>query len=177
MGVTIRAGAPKPDIATADAFKRALQDAKTISYSDGPSGVYIASLLQRLGLAEEMKAKTRLAKGRPVADLVAKGEAEIGMQQITEILPVKGAELLGPLPDELQNIIVYAAGIGAAAKRGRCGPRVRHVSGDAGGCARDQGHGHGAGLTHRPEALGGRLSHPPAPQMCLRHRTFVPISA
>jgi molybdate transport system substrate-binding protein len=116
VGVAIRAGAPKPDIATADAFKRALQNAKAISYSDGPSGVYIASLLQRLGLAEEMKAKTRLAKGRPVADLVAKGEAEIGMQQITEILPVKGAELLGPLPDELQSIIVYAAGIGAAAK-------------------------------------------------------------
>ena len=64
-----------------------------------------------------MKAKTRLAKGRPVADLVAKGEAEIGMQQITEILPVKGAELLGPLPGELQNIIVYAAGIGAAARQ------------------------------------------------------------
>jgi molybdate transport system substrate-binding protein len=117
VGVAIRAGAPKPDIASADAFTRALQDAKTISYSDGPSGVYIASLLQRLGLADEMKTKTRLAKGRPVADLVANGEAEIGMQQITEILPVKGAELLGPLPGELQNIIVYAAGIGAAARQ------------------------------------------------------------
>jgi molybdate transport system substrate-binding protein len=117
VGVTIRAGAPKPDIATAEAFRRMLVAARTISYSDGPSGVYIASLLRRLGLAEEMKARTRLARGRPVADLVAKGEAEIGMQQITEILPVKGAELLGPLPDELQNIIVYAAGIGVASKQ------------------------------------------------------------
>jgi molybdate transport system substrate-binding protein len=117
VGVTIRAGALKPDIATAEAFRRTLMAARTISYSDGPSGVYIASLLQRLGLAEQMKAKIRLASGRPVADLVAKGEAEIGMQQITEILPVKGAELLGPLPDELQNIIVYAAGIGIASKQ------------------------------------------------------------
>ncbi|MGH6740029.1 MAG: molybdate ABC transporter substrate-binding protein [Bradyrhizobium sp.] len=116
VGVTIRAGASKPDIATAEAFRRTLMAARTISYSDGPSGVYIASLLARLGFAEEMSAKTRLAQGRPVADLVAKGEAEIGMQQITEILPVTGAELLGPLPDELQNIIVYAAGIGTAAR-------------------------------------------------------------
>jgi molybdate transport system substrate-binding protein len=116
VGVTIRAGATKPDISTPAAFVHALQKAGTIAYSDGPSGVYVASLLGRLGLAEEMKAKTRLAKGRPVADLVSKGEADIGMQQITEILPVKGAELLGPLPDELQNIIVYTAGVGAAAK-------------------------------------------------------------
>jgi molybdate transport system substrate-binding protein len=121
IGVAIREGAPKPDIASAAAFKRVLRNASTISYSDGPSGVYVASLLERLGLAEAMKAKTRLAQGRPVADLVAKGEAEIGMQQITEILPVKGAELLGPLPDELQNVIVYAAGIGSHAQASGAG--------------------------------------------------------
>jgi molybdate transport system substrate-binding protein len=115
VGVAIRAGARRPDIATADAFRQTLRNAQTISYSDGPSGVYVASLLQRLGLAQDLQDRIRLAKGRPVADLVAKGEAEIGMQQITEILPVPGAELLGPLPDELQNIIVYAAGIGAQA--------------------------------------------------------------
>lgn len=115
IGVTVREGTHKPDIATAMSFKCALQNAATIAYSDGPSGVYIASLLQRLGLAEEMKARIRLASGRPVADLVAKGEAEIGMQQITEILPVKGAVLVGPLPPELQSVIIYAAGIGARA--------------------------------------------------------------
>ena len=110
VGVAVREGAPKPDITTVDAFKRMLRQARTIAYSDGPSGLYIAGLLERLGLAEAMKPKTRLTTG-PVAELVARGEAEIGLQQIVAILPVKGAELAGPLPEELQNIIVYAAGI------------------------------------------------------------------
>jgi len=110
VGLAVREGAPKPDIGTVAAFKRTLQDAKSIGYSDGPSGAYIADLLVRLGIADEMKPKTRLT-GRPVAEIVAEGEAEVGMQQIVAILPVKGAELVGPLPGELQNIIVYAAGI------------------------------------------------------------------
>ena len=110
VGLAVRAGAPKPDIGTVAALKRALQEAQTIGYSDGPSGAYIADLLVRLGIADEMKPKTRLTS-RPVAEIVAEGEAEIGMQQIVAILPVKGAELVGPLPGELQNIIVYAAGI------------------------------------------------------------------
>jgi molybdate transport system substrate-binding protein len=109
IGLAVRAGAPKPDIGTVGAFTRALQDARSITYSDGPSGTYVASLLDRLGLAQEMKPKTRLTTG-PVAELLARGEAEIGIQQIVAILPVKGAELVGPLPGELQNIIVYAAG-------------------------------------------------------------------
>jgi molybdate transport system substrate-binding protein len=110
----VRAGAPKPDIGTVAAFRRTLRQARSIAYSDGPSGLYIASLLERLGLAEEMKPKTRLTTG-PVAELVATGEAEIGMQQIVAILPVKGAELAGPLPGELQNVIIYAAGLPAGA--------------------------------------------------------------
>jgi molybdate transport system substrate-binding protein len=110
VGLAVRAGAPKPDIGTVAALKHTLQEAKTIGYSDGPSGAYIADLLVRLGIADEMKPKTRLTS-RPVAEIVAEGEAEIGMQQIVAILPVKGAELVGPLPGELQNIIVYAAGI------------------------------------------------------------------
>ena len=110
VGLAVRAGAPKPDIGTVAALKRTLQEAKSIGYSDGPSGAYIADLLVRLGIADDMKPKTR-PTSRPVAEIVAEGEAEVGMQQIVAILPVKGAELVGPLPGELQNIIVYAAGV------------------------------------------------------------------
>ena len=110
VGLAVRAGAPKPDIGTVAALRQTLQRARTIGYSDGPSGAYIADLLVRLGIADEMKPKTRLTS-RPVAEIVAEGEAEVGMQQIVAILPVKGAELVGPLPSELQNIIVYAAGL------------------------------------------------------------------
>lgn len=112
VGLAVRAGAPKPNIGTAAAFARTLIEARSIAYSDGPSGAYIAALLEQLGIAEAMKPKTRLASG-PVAELVASGEAEVGMQQIVAILPVKGAELVGPLPSELQNDIIYAAGIAA----------------------------------------------------------------
>ena len=112
VGLAVRAGAAKPDIGTVDAFRRALLGAGSIAYSDGPSGAYIADLLQRLGVAEAMKSKTKLTSG-PVAELVAAGEAEIGMQQIVAILPIKGAELVGPLPGELQNVIIYAAGVAA----------------------------------------------------------------
>ena len=115
IGLAVRAGAPKPDIGTVEAFKRALLDARLIAYSDGPSGAYIAALLERLDIAAEMKPKTLLTS-RPVAELVANGEAEIGMQQIVAILPVKGAELVGPLPSELQNVIIYAAGLAAFAQ-------------------------------------------------------------
>jgi molybdate transport system substrate-binding protein len=114
VGLCVRAGAPKPDIGTVEALKRTLLSARTLGYSDGPSGAYVAELLVRLGIAEQMKPKTRLTSA-PVAELVAKDEAEIGIQQIVAILPVQGAELVGPLPSELQNIIVYAAGISARA--------------------------------------------------------------
>ncbi len=115
IGVAVAAGAAKPDIATVDAFKRTLQAAGSITYSDGPSGAYIAGLLERLGIAPEMKPKTKLTTG-PVAELVAKGEAEVGLQQIVAILPIKGAELVGPLPAEIQNIVVYAAGLAPRAE-------------------------------------------------------------
>jgi molybdate transport system substrate-binding protein len=114
VGLCVRAGAAKPEIATVPAFKAALIAANSISYSDGPSGAYVGDLLGKLGLAEAMKDKTRLTS-RPVAELVAAGEAEIGLQQIVAILPVKGADLVGPLPAELQKVIIYAAGISARA--------------------------------------------------------------
>jgi len=120
VGLAVRAGAPRPDIATVAAFKRTLLAAQTVGYSDGPSGAYVTGLLQRLGIAQEMKPKVRLTSG-PVAELVAKGEAEIGLQQIVAILPVKGADLVGPLPGELQNIIVYAAGLSARSANGHAG--------------------------------------------------------
>jgi molybdate transport system substrate-binding protein len=112
VGLAVRAGAPKPDIGTVAAFKGVLLNAKSIAYSDGPSGAYIAGLLEKLGIAEDIKPKTKLTSG-PVAELVASGDAEIGLQQIVAILPVKGAELVGPLPRELQNVIIYAAGLAA----------------------------------------------------------------
>jgi molybdate transport system substrate-binding protein len=114
VGFCIKAGAPKPDIGSVEALKGALLNARSIGYSDGPSGAYIAELLRRLGIADEVKAKIKLTS-RLVAEIVAEGEAEVGMQQIVAILPVKGAELVGPLPSELQNIIVYAAGLAPGA--------------------------------------------------------------
>jgi molybdate transport system substrate-binding protein len=115
VGLAVRQGAPKPDISTVEALRRALLAARSIGYSDGPSGAYVAGLLQRLGIAAETAPKTKLTSG-PVAELVASGEAELGMQQIVAVLPVKGADLVGPLPSELQNVIVYAAGMAAAAQ-------------------------------------------------------------
>jgi molybdate transport system substrate-binding protein len=109
VGLAVRAGAPKPDIGSVDALRCALLQARSIAYSDGPSGAYVAGLLAKLGIAEAVAAKVKLTSG-PVAELVARGEAELGMQQIIAILPVAGAQLVGPLPAELQNVIIYAAG-------------------------------------------------------------------
>ena len=119
IGVIVRTGASKPDIGSADAFKRALLDAKSISYAkEGAIATYLASLFERLGVAEQMKAKTKhLPVAGGAAQLVADGEAELGIVGST-IRPVPGAELLGPLPPELQNYIGYTGGVGAAAKEG-----------------------------------------------------------
>ena len=114
VGLAVRAGAAKPDIGSVDALQRALLQARSIAYSDGPSGAYVAELLAKLGIAAAVAAKIKLTSG-PVAELVARGEAELGMQQIIAILPVAGAELVGPLPAELQNVIVYAAGLSSRA--------------------------------------------------------------
>jgi len=114
VGLAVRAGAAKPDIGSVDALQRALLQARSIAYSDGPSGAYVAELLAKLGIAAAVAAKIKLTSG-PVAELVARGEAELGMQQIIAILPGAGAELVGPLPAELQNVIVYAAGLSSRA--------------------------------------------------------------
>ncbi len=120
VGVMVKAGAPRPDISTVDAFKQALLAAKSVSYIDpasgGSSGIYVAKLLERLGIADQLKPKLKLKQGGYVADLVESGEAELGIHQISEIVPHQGVTLVGPLPKEIQNYTVYTAGIGATTK-------------------------------------------------------------
>ena len=118
IGVAVRKGAAKPDISSPDAFRRALLAARSVAFagpaSGGASGVYLVGMLDRLGIAAEVNAKARFARGGPdgmVSALVATGEAEIGLQQISEIMSVDGVDLVGPLPDGLQTVTVYAAGI------------------------------------------------------------------
>jgi molybdate transport system substrate-binding protein len=120
IGVMVKEGAPKPDISTVDAFKKAVLDAKTVAYIDpasgGSSGIYLASLFEKLGIANAVRPKAKLKQGGYVADLIVSGEAEIGIHQISEILPVKGVTLVGPLPAEIQNYTTYAAGLSASAR-------------------------------------------------------------
>ena len=109
VGVAVRAGAPKPDISTPATFKNAMLAAKSVGISKGPSGVYLMSIMARLGIADQVKAKGVTPElGQRVGNLIARGEAEIGVQQITELLPIAGIDFLGPLPDELQTKIGYA---------------------------------------------------------------------
>lgn len=118
IGVAVRKGANKPDIGSPEALKRALLAAKSVAHSkSGMSGVYFPTVLARLGIAEAMKPKIVLPDpGTPVGEVVAKGEAEIGIQQISELLPVAGIEIVGPLPAALQKITTFSAGVLAAAK-------------------------------------------------------------
>src|ERR1700754_1323818 len=120
VGVMVKAGAPKPDISSVEAFKQALLKAKSVGYIDpasgGSSGIYVADLLVKLGIADQIKPKAKLQKGGPVSDLVSAGEAEIGIHQIGEIMGQPGVTLVGPLPAEIQNYTVYAVGVGAHAK-------------------------------------------------------------
>ena len=117
-GLAVKRGAPKPDISTTEAFKRALLDAKSICYVEqGATGIYLKGLFERLGIADQLKGKTKLLPpSNPAAHAVANGEAEIGMTQISEILPYPGAELVGPLPAEIQLSSVYPGAVGTGAK-------------------------------------------------------------
>ena len=114
IGIAVRAGAPKPDIASVDALRRALLAAKSVAYSASVSGVYVSTeLFQRLGIAAEMRSKSRKVEGEPVGAVVARGEAELGFQQISELRPVPGVEVVGPLPADVQRDTVFSAATGA----------------------------------------------------------------
>jgi molybdate transport system substrate-binding protein len=115
MGVGVREGAPVPDIATSEAFKQALLAARSLVYVDpaqgATSGIHFAGLLQKFGIADDVKSKTTLVPGGYPAELVANGEVEMVVHQISEIVPVKGVRLVGPLPKDVQKVTVYSAGI------------------------------------------------------------------
>jgi molybdate transport system substrate-binding protein len=125
IGVAVKEGAPKPDISTAEKFKEALLAAKSVAYLDpaagGSSGIYLDKLGQKLGIAEQIRAKAKLKQGGHVADLVVSGEAELGIHQISEIIAVKGAALVGPLPREIQNTTIYTAALSASSQQSEAG--------------------------------------------------------
>lgn len=121
IGAVIRAGAPKPDISTVEALKRTLLEAKSIAYSGSGSGMYLSAVLfPRLGVAERVKEKSKVVLG-PVAEAVARGEYELGFQTMSELLPVKGVDQLGPIPRETQKIQSFSAAISNSAKEPAAG--------------------------------------------------------
>ena len=116
MGIAVRAGAPKPDIGTVEKFKQTLLAAKSFARNEGAdSGVFMVGLLQRLGIADEMKAKSTLIRQGHVAELVARGEVEMAAQQMSELMAIPGV-VATPLPAEIQNVMVFCAAIPAASK-------------------------------------------------------------
>jgi molybdate transport system substrate-binding protein len=117
IGMAVKAGAPKPDISNVDALKKTLLGAKSIAYSDSASGVYLENVLfPRLGVAAAIKNKSHMIPAEPVARVVARGDADIGFQQISELLPVPGIAVVGPLPAEAQHVTLFSAGVVAGSK-------------------------------------------------------------
>ena len=116
IGVAVKAGAPRPDISTVEAFKRTMLDAKSMAYSDSASGVYVSrALIEKLGIADQVRGKMRQIIAERVGNVVARGEAELGFQQMSELIPVPGIDVLGPIPAEVQSITVFSAGVPVAA--------------------------------------------------------------
>ncbi|HEY7999594.1 MAG TPA: substrate-binding domain-containing protein [Pseudolabrys sp.] len=117
LGISVRNGAPKPDIGTVDAFRRTLLAAKSVVRSrDGASGKTFEALMDRLGIVDAMRDKIIVGPAGRIAELVARGEGELAVQQVPELVPVKGADFVGPWPDELQVYTVFAAGVATASK-------------------------------------------------------------
>ncbi len=118
IGMSVKAGAPKPDISTVDAFKATLLQARSIAYSASASGVYLSGeLFDRLGIGAQVKPKAREIVTERVAAVVARGDAEIGFQQVSELLPVAGADFVGPIPEALQKVTLYSAGLSTTAQQ------------------------------------------------------------
>jgi molybdate transport system substrate-binding protein len=118
VGVAVRAGAPRPDISSVESFTRSMLAAKSIAHTvNGASGLYVPVLMERLGIAAQMKPKTVTRPGGYIARVVAAGEAEIAIQQIVELLAVPGVDVVGPLPDEIQKVFETSAAVFAASRR------------------------------------------------------------
>ncbi|HXP98224.1 MAG TPA: substrate-binding domain-containing protein [Telmatospirillum sp.] len=128
IGVAVKEGVPFPPIDSVEAFKQAMLGAPSVAYIDpaagGSSGIYLDQLFQRLGLADAVKAKAVLVQGGLVADRLVTGDATVGMQQISELLAVKGVRLVGPLPAAIQNYTIYAGGIGATSGQPEAAQRL-----------------------------------------------------
>jgi molybdate transport system substrate-binding protein len=116
VGVAVRSGLPKPDISSGEAVRKAVLSAKSVAYSSGASGFYLAELFKKMGIADQIKDKlVQVQSGVQIGELVARGEADLGFQQVSELVHVKGIDYLGPLPSDIQNITVFSAGLHAAA--------------------------------------------------------------
>jgi len=118
IGVAVRAGAPKPEIGSSDALKKTLLAAKSVGYSSSPSGDHLVGLIERMGIADQIKPKLKqVPSGARIGTMIVNGEVEIGFQQISELIHAPGLDYLGPLPTDVQKITVYSAGIHGGAKQ------------------------------------------------------------
>ena len=120
--VAVRSGAPNPDISSVDALKNSILTARSVAYSEGASGTYLVGMFQRLGIYDQVKLKASIAKANePVGDKLVRGDADIGFHQLSELIPVKGIQIIGPLPAAVQHITVFSGAIHSEAKEPKAG--------------------------------------------------------